>query len=306
MLTVAALYHFTPFPDPDAIKAPLAKLACSHGVKGTLLLAREGINGTIAGTRQGIDAVLAHIRALPGCEGLVWKESTATEMPFGRMKVRVKPEIVTMGQPDVDPLASVGHYVEPKDWNDLIASEDVAVIDTRNDYEVEIGTFDGAVDPGTRSFRDFPAWWQQNKHRFHNKRIAMFCTGGIRCEKSTNYLISQGVEDVYHLQGGILKYLEDVPEADSKWQGECFVFDQRVSLGHGLRSGSYDMCHACRRPLSAQDKTRPEFEEGVSCHRCLPEYSDADRTRFRERQHQVELAQARGTDHIGAVLKPKA
>ncbi|MFD1796722.1 rhodanese-related sulfurtransferase [Paracoccus aurantiacus] len=306
MLTVAALYHFTPFPDPDAIKAPLAKLACSQGVKGTLLLAREGINGTIAGTRQGIDAVLAHIRALPGCQGLVWKESTATEMPFGRMKVRVKPEIVTMGQPDVDPLASVGHYVEPKDWNDLISAPDVAVIDTRNDYEVEIGTFDGAVDPGTRSFRDFPAWWQQNKHRFHNKRIAMFCTGGIRCEKSTNYLISQGVEDVYHLQGGILKYLEDVPEADSKWQGECFVFDQRVSLGHGLRSGSYDMCHACRRPLSAQDKTRPEFEEGVSCHRCLPEYSDADRARFRERQRQVELAQARGTDHIGAVLNPKA
>ena len=301
MLIVAALYHFTPFPDPEAIKAPLAKLACGQGVKGTLLLAREGINGTIAGTRDGIDAVLAHIRALPGCEDLVWKESTADTMPFGRMKVRVKPEIVTMGQPDVNPLAAVGHYVAPQDWNALIAAPDVALIDTRNDYEVEIGTFEGAVDPGTKSFRDFPEWWQDNAHRFEGKRIAMFCTGGIRCEKSTNYLISQGVDQVFHLQGGILKYLEDVPEADSKWQGECFVFDQRVSLGHGLKHGSFDLCHACRRPLSATDKTRPEYEDGVSCHRCASEYSDADRARFRERQHQVTLAEARGTAHIGAV-----
>ena len=301
MLIVAALYHFTPFPDPEAIKAPLAKLACGQGVKGTLLLAREGINGTIAGTRDGIDAVLAHIRALPGCEDLVWKESTADTMPFGRMKVRVKPEIVTMGQPDVNPLAAVGHYVAPQDWNALIAAPDVALIDTRNDYEVEIGTFEGAVDPGTKSFRDFPGWWQDTAHRFEGKRIAMFCTGGIRCEKSTNYLISQGVDQVFHLQGGILKYLEDVPEADSKWQGECFVFDQRVSLGHGLKHGSFDLCHACRRPLSATDKTRPEYEDGVSCHRCASEYSDADRARFRERQHQVTLAEARGTAHIGAV-----
>ncbi len=301
MLIVAALYHFTPFPDPEAIKAPLAKLACGQGVKGTLLLAREGINGTIAGTRDGIDAVLAHIRALPGCEDLVWKESSADTMPFGRMKVRVKPEIVTMGQPDVNPLAAVGHYVAPQDWNALIAAPDVALIDTRNDYEVEIGTFEGAVDPGTKSFRDFPGWWQDNAHRFEGKRIAMFCTGGIRCEKSTNYLISQGVDQVFHLQGGILKYLEDVPEADSKWQGECFVFDQRVSLGHGLKHGSFDLCHACRRPLSATDKTHPDYEDGVSCHRCASEYSDADRARFRERQHQVTLAEARGTAHIGAV-----
>ena len=302
MLIVAALYHFTPFPDPEALKAPLAKLACANGVRGTLLLAREGINGTIAGTRTGIDALLAHIRALPGCAGLVWKESTAATMPFGRMKVRVKSEIVTMGQPDVNPLAAIGHYVAPKDWNALISAPDVAVIDTRNDYEVEIGTFDGAVDPGTKSFRDFPAWWQENAHRFHNKRIAMFCTGGIRCEKSTNYLMSQGIENVFHLQGGILKYLEEVPQADSLWQGECFVFDQRVSLGHGLTHGSYDLCHACRRPLSAADKSRPEYEDGVSCHRCAAEYSDGDRARFRERQHQVKLAEARGTEHIGAVL----
>ncbi|MFV0292491.1 MAG: rhodanese-related sulfurtransferase [Paracoccus sp. (in: a-proteobacteria)] len=302
MLIVAALYHFTRFPDPGALKGPLAQVACSNEVRGTLLLAHEGINGTIAGTRAGIDAVLSHIRALPGCADLVWKESRTSEMPFGRMKVRLKREIVTMGQPDVDPVASVGHYVPPSEWNALISAGDVAVIDTRNDYEVGIGTFAGAIDPGTRSFRDFPAWWQENAHRFHNKRVAMFCTGGIRCEKSTNYLLSQGVEKVFHLQGGILKYLEEIPEEDSLWQGECFVFDQRVSLGHGLKQGDYTLCHACRRPLAPEDKGRPEFEEGVSCHRCLGEYSDADRARFRERQHQVDLAEKRGMPHIGAVL----
>ncbi|WP_312525069.1 rhodanese-related sulfurtransferase [Paracoccus sp. (in: a-proteobacteria)] len=288
MFTVAALYHFTRFPDPAALQAPLLALCEAGGIKGTLLLAREGINGTIAGPRAGIDAVLAHIRTLPGCAAFEWKESPAAEMPFARMKVRLKREIVTMGQPDVDPTASVGHYVEAKDWNALISAPDVAVIDTRNDYEVEIGTFDGAVDPGTKSFRDFPAWWQENAHRFHNKRIAMFCTGGIRCEKSTNFLLSQGIPEVYHLKGGILKYLEDVPQDDSKWQGECFVFDKRVSLGHGLVQGDYQLCHACRRPLSAEDKLRPEFEEGVCCHRCAQEYSDADRMRFRERQRQIE------------------
>ncbi|MDO5621256.1 MAG: rhodanese-related sulfurtransferase [Paracoccus sp. (in: a-proteobacteria)] len=298
MLTVAALYHFTRFPDPAALRGPLLAVAEAGGVKGTLLLAQEGINGTIAGPRDGIDAILAHIRALPGCADLVWKESTARDMPFARMKVRLKREIVTMGQPDVDPTAAVGHYVEPADWNALISAPDVAVIDTRNDYEVEIGTFQGAVDPHTRSFRDFPAWWAENAHRFHNKRIAMFCTGGIRCEKSTNYLLSQGVDQVFHLKGGILKYLEDVPEDQSLWQGDCFVFDKRISLRHGLKQGDYDLCHACRRPLSAKDRQRPEYETGVSCHRCAGEYSDAGRTRFRERQHQVELAQSRGKTHL--------
>ena len=287
MLTVAALYRFTRFADPAALKAPLAKVACAHGVRGTLLLAPEGINGTIAGTRQGIDAVLSHIRSLPGCEALEWKESPAETMPFGKMKVRLKREIVTMGRPDVDPRASVGHYVEPADWNALISAPDVAVIDTRNDYEVEIGTFAGAVDPGTRSFRDFPDWWQANAHRFAGKRVAMFCTGGIRCEKSTNWLLSQGVSDVFHLKGGILKYLEDVPESDSLWQGECFVFDGRVSLTHGLRPGRHGLCHACRRPLAPEDRSRPEYEEGVSCHRCVGEYDEADRNRFRERQRQI-------------------
>ncbi|MFC3169992.1 rhodanese-related sulfurtransferase [Paracoccus fontiphilus] len=287
MPIVAALYHFTRFPDPAALKGPLAKVACANGVKGTLLLAPEGINGTIAGSREGIDAVLSHIRALPGCAALDWKESTAEAMPFGKMKVRLKREIVTMGQPDVDPRAAVGRYVDPADWNALISAPDVAVIDTRNDYEVAVGTFAGAVDPGTRSFRDFPAWWQANADRFAGKRVAMFCTGGIRCEKSTNWLLSQGVEEVFHLKGGILKYLEEVPEADSLWQGECFVFDSRVSLTHGLQQGRHGLCHACRRPLAPEDRARPEYEEGVSCHRCVGEYDEADRARFRERQRQV-------------------
>jgi UPF0176 protein len=220
-------------------------------------------------------------------------------MPFGRMKVRLKREIVTMGEPDVDPRAAVGHYVQPQDWNALISAPDVVVIDTRNDYEVAIGTFQGAVDPGTRSFREFPRWWQDNAHRFHNKRVAMFCTGGIRCEKSTNYLLAQGVEQVYHLKGGILKYLEDMPEEGSLWQGDCFVFDGRVSLRHGLKQGDYDSCHACRRPVSAADKASPGFEEGVSCPRCIGDYSDADRARFRERQHQMKLAAGRGVPHLG-------
>ncbi|RJE79409.1 rhodanese-related sulfurtransferase [Paracoccus sp. JM45] len=288
MLTVAALYHFARLPDPAVRQGPLLDLCLAQGLCGTLLLAPEGINGTIAGPRGGIDAVLAHIRAWAGFSGLDWKESAAQTPPFARMKVRLKAEIVTMGQPDVDPTASVGNYVAPQDWNELISAPDVAVIDTRNDYEVQIGTFKGAVDPDTTTFRDFPAWWEENAHRFHNKRIAMFCTGGIRCEKSTNYLISQGVNDVFHLQGGILKYLEEVPQEDSLWQGECFVFDQRVSLGHGLQQGQYHLCHACRRPLSPEDRQRPEFELGACCHRCIDEYTPEDRERFRERQRQFE------------------
>jgi len=294
MLTVAALYHFTRLPDPAALKPPLLALAQASQVKGTILLAPEGLNGTIAGPRAGIDAVLAHLRALPGCAALDWKESPAPTQPFGRMKVKIKAEIVTMGQPGVDPTAGTGHYVTPGDWNALISQPDVAVIDTRNAYEVALGTFAGAVDPGTDSFRDFPAWWQANRDRFHNKKIAMFCTGGIRCEKSTNWLMSQGVAEVYHLKGGILKYLEDVPASESLWQGECFVFDGRVSVGHGLQPGTAGLCHACRRPLRAQDREHPDYERGVSCPQCRDEYSEYDRARFRERQRQADLARSRG------------
>jgi len=293
MLTVAALYHFAKLPDPVATRTPLLELCVLHGVKGSLLLAPEGVNGTIAGDRAGIDAVLAHLRALPGFAALEHKESETAKPPFTRMNVKLKQEIVTMGQPDIDPVARVGGYVTAQDWNDLIAQPDVVVIDTRNDYEVSIGTFQGAVDPNTRTFRDFPQWWQDNKAAFDGKRIAMFCTGGIRCEKSTNYLLAQGVRDVFHLKGGVLKYLEEVPADQSQWTGECFVFDARVSVGHGLIPGAYDSCHACRRPISAADKLRPEFELGAQCHHCVGEYSQADRDRFRERQRQLELAKAR-------------
>ena len=299
MITIAALYHFTRFPDPAALRAPLQALCDDQGVMGSLLLAAEGVNGTIAGQRAGIDNVLTHLRALPGCAGLEHKESFAETMPFGRMKVKLKREIVTMGQPDIDPRARVGHYVTAQDWNALIAEPDVVVIDTRNDYEVSIGTFEGAIDPDTKSFREFPAWWEANRARFHNKRVAMFCTGGIRCEKSTNFLLGQGVEDVYHLKGGILKYLEEVPEDRSLWNGQCYVFDGRVSVGHGLVPGDYDSCHACRRPVSPEDKAHSDYEAGVQCPACVSEYSQSDRARFRERRHQIELAQKRGQRHLG-------
>lgn len=290
MWIVAALYHFTPFPDPVALRPGLTDIAEAQRVVGTLLLAPEGINGTIAGPRHGIDVVLSYIQELPGCRDLTWKESTAEVKPFRRLKVRLKREIVTMGVPSVDPRAQVGHYVKPEDWNDLISAPDVAVIDTRNEYEVAIGTFKGAIDPNTKSFGEFPAWWAANQHKFRNKRIAMFCTGGIRCEKSTNYLLSQGVKEVYHLQGGILKYLEDVPETESLWEGSCFVFDRRVSVEHGLRVGPHDLCWACRRPISPDDKLHPDYELGVQCHACVDEFSAADRARFRERQRQLKKA----------------
>ncbi len=296
---VAALYHFTKFADHKALQAPLQAVCDKHGVKGSLLLAFEGINGTIAGTREGIDAALAAIRVLPGCAAFEHKESTATEMPFLRMKVKLKKEIVTLGQPSVDPTAHVGHYVLPEDWNDLIAQDDVVLIDTRNDYEVKIGTFKGAVDPETKTFGEFPDWWENNKARFHNKRVAMFCTGGTRCEKSTNYLLGEGVEDVYHLKGGILQYLEDVSQENSAWEGECFVFDSRVSVKHGLEEGQYELCFACRMPLAPKDFDRPEYEHGVTCHQCIDDHDEDRKTRFRERQKQVELAKKRGLQHIG-------
>jgi UPF0176 protein len=293
MFTIAALYHFTAFADPAALRPQLLQVCEANGVHGTLLLAREGINGTIAGPRPGIEAALVHIRSLPGCADLEWKESWAEVMPFRRLKIRLKREIVTMGQPDVDPRQKVGAYVTPDDWNALISAEDVAVIDTRNDYEVGIGTFKGAINPKIDSFRAFPKWWRENAKDFEGKRIAMFCTGGIRCEKSTNFLLGEGVADVFHLKGGILKYLEEVPESESLWDGACFVFDKRVSVTHGLVPGDHSCCHACRRPLTPDDTGLPEYEEGVSCHQCLGEHTDAQRERFRERQRQLLREAAR-------------
>lgn len=301
MIQVAALYQFTRFPDPLALRDPLLATCTAHGVKGTLLLASEGINGTIAGTPEGIAAVLAHIRAFPGCAGLDVKYSSADAMPFHRMKVRPKAEIVTMGEPDIDPLEGVGHYVTPADWNALIADPATLVIDTRNDYEVAIGSFAGAVDPKTKSFRDFPGWFRANRDSIApDTKIAMFCTGGIRCEKATAFLKAEGFDDVHHLKGGILKYLETVPPAESLWQGECFVFDERVAVGHGLAPGSHGLCRACRMPVSVEDRASPLFVEGVSCPSCH-DSRDADQSAgYAERHRQVRLAEARGEPHVGA------
>lgn len=307
MISVAALYQFTKFDDPEALRAPLLAACEAHGIKGTLLLAREGINGTIAGLPEALGKVLAHIRTLPGCAELDVKFSSAPEMPFHRMKVRVKREIVTMGEPDIDPTLAVGHYVDPHDWNALIADPDTLVIDTRNDYEVAVGTFTGAVDPATPSFRDFPAWFREHREELlaGKKKVAMFCTGGIRCEKSTSFLRAEGVEDVYHLKGGILKYLEHVPEDQSLWQGECFVFDERVTVRHGLEQGTFHLCRACRRPLDAAALAHPDYEDGVSCPACIDERTPQQRAGYAERQRQEALAKARGELHVGAVRLPK-
>jgi UPF0176 protein len=293
---VAALYCFTPFEDPAAIREPLLAICEEARTKGTLLLANEGINGTIAGSDNAIGAVVDHIRSLPGCAGLDVKYSYASEAPFHRMKVRLKREIVTMGEPSVDPRESVGRYVAPEDWNDLISDPDTIVIDTRNDYEVAVGTFEGAVDPETTSFREFPKWFRDNREELleGKKKVAMFCTGGIRCEKSTSFLRGEGVEDVYHLKGGILKYLETVPETESKWHGDCFVFDERVTVKHGLEEGDYHLCRACRRPITDEDMAHEHYVEGVSCPYCYDEKSEAQRARYAERQRQRDLAKARG------------
>ena len=300
---IAALYHFTRFADPTAIRSDLFALCEANGVRGTLLLAREGINGTIAGSVEAIEAVLGHIRQLPGCATLEAKFSEAAAVPFNRMKVRLKREIVTMGQPDLDPLAGVGTYVDPQDWNALISDPDTIVIDTRNDYEVQIGSFRGAIDPQTASFREFPDWFRARRAELEaggrTPKIAMFCTGGIRCEKSTAFARAEGVEQVFHLKGGILKYLEQVPETQSLWEGECFVFDERVSVGHGLVPGSHALCRACRRPVGQADMADGRYEEGVSCPRCHEERSDEQRARYAERQRQERLAAERGTAHVG-------
>lgn len=301
---VAALYCFTPFDDCAALRLRLDALCREAGIRGTLLLAPEGINGTIAGTADAIGRALAVIRALPGCADLDVKLSGAATMPFHRLKVRVKREIVTMGQPDIDPLRSVGTYVDAADWNALIADPATIVIDTRNDYEVAIGTFERAIDPATASFREFPDWFRARREELlgagEQPRVAMFCTGGIRCEKSTAFLKQEGVAEVFHLRGGILKYLETVPEADSLWRGECFVFDQRVAVGHALAPGTHALCHACRRPVAPEGKASPLYEEGVSCAACHPERTDEQRASARERHRQEMLAAARGEAHVGA------
>jgi UPF0176 protein len=300
---VAAFYGFTAMAELPALQAELRAFAEAGGVRGTILLAEEGVNGTISGPEVGVQAVLAKLRQLPGLTQLEAKFSAAPEQAFHRLKVRIKREIVTMGCPTVKPAEQVGTYVPPQQWDALIRDPDTLVVDTRNAYEVAVGTFEGAIDPGTESFREFPAWVERELRPLvaqrQPKAIAMFCTGGIRCEKSTAYLLQQGFTNVHHLQGGILRYLEEMPEPGTSWQGECFVFDQRVSVNHQLEPGSYSLCHACGLPLSPADRELPSYREGVSCVHCLDRFSDVDRARFAERQRQMRLARERGDQHIG-------
>ncbi|HEY5807407.1 MAG TPA: rhodanese-related sulfurtransferase [Povalibacter sp.] len=302
-MIAAAFYKFVSLPDFTDLKAPLLAFCEARGVKGTILLAAEGINGTIAGLPDSVREVLAYLRRDPRLADLEHKESGAAKHPFYRMKVRLKREIVTLGVPGVDPTQMAGTYVKPEDWNALIDQPDVVVIDVRNDYEVELGTFAGAINPETRSFSELPQWVSEQAALRGKPRVAMFCTGGIRCEKSTALLRSQGFEEVYHLQGGILKYLETVPAEASRWQGECFVFDERVAVGHGLEPGRHDLCRCCRNPVSEADKASELYVEGVSCPRCHGQKSASKQAGLRERQRQVELARQRGDEHIGKRLE---
>jgi len=299
-VVVCALYKFVTLDDYVELREPLREVMESNGVRGTLLLAKEGINGTVAASREGIDALLAWLKADPRLADTVYKESFDEANPFYRTKVKLKKEIVTMGVEGIDPKKVVGTYVKPQDWNALISDPDVVLVDTRNDYEVQVGTFKGAVNPVTETFREFPDWVAQELDPQKNRKVAMFCTGGIRCEKSTAYLKEQGFDEVYHLEGGILKYLEEVPEEDTLWEGECFVFDNRVTVNHQLEKGEYDQCHACRMPITEADKQHEHYRHGVSCHHCIDRFDDEQRERFVQRQKQMQLAQSRGEAHIGA------
>ena len=299
-ICVAAFYHFAKLDDFAEYKNLLLDKCNSLDLLGTILLASEGINGTISGSASSISDILSFIRSDERLKNLVHKESYAEEPPFLRMKVRLKSEIVAMGVNNINPSNIKGTYVKPEDWNDLISDPDVIVVDTRNNYEVEIGTFSDAINPGTKSFRELPDWINQNQEMLRKKKVAMFCTGGIRCEKSTAFMKELGFKDVFHLEGGILKYLEMIQKEKSLWRGECFVFDQRVSVGHGLKVGSYDLCHACRSAINEEDKLSPYYRVGISCPKCFGKISEERRGRFAERQKQIELAEKRTEKHLGA------
>lgn len=289
MLTVATFYKFVALPDYTTLQQPFREICQTQNVKGTILLAAEGINGTLAGTQGGVEAVLSYIRADQRLTNIDIKWSTARELPFGKLKVRLKKEIVTIGLPEVSPTRQVGTYVPAQQWNQLISDPEVTVIDTRNDYEVGMGTFERAQNPQTTTFNEFPDYAKNTLDPTKNKKVAMFCTGGIRCEKASSYLLSQGFEAVYHLQGGILKYLEEVPEAESLWQDECFVFDERVAVTHGLAPGSYDMCYACGYPISAADQQTPDYECEVSCPHCIGKLTEERQRKLRDRKRQRHL-----------------
>ncbi len=298
---VAAFYQFAPFPQFRDLQAQVLSLFVSRGIKGSVLLAHEGINGTIAGTPENIDAVMTELSALTGLDDLEPKYATAKDMPFRRTKVRLKKEIVTIGDVPADPLAKVGQYVEPEDWNSLISDPDVILIDTRNSYEFSVGTFKNAIDPHTESFGEFPAFVREQLKAKPDAKIAMFCTGGIRCEKASSFMMHEGFKNVFHLKGGILKYLEKMPQEKSMWEGSCFVFDERVAVGHGLVQSEYSICHGCLKPVSPMDRRSAKYEEGVSCPACADVLTDVQKASNRERQRQVDLAAKRGARHLGPV-----
>ena len=299
-----AMYHFVKLPHFQNLQKPLLNFCISRSIKGTLLLADEGINGTLAGPEKFILELLYYLKNDPIFEGnfknLAHKESWSDKSPFYRMKVKLKKEIVTLGVPGVSPTKIVGKYVKPKDWNSIISDPEVILIDTRNDYEFEIGTFKNALNPKTRTFREFPDFVNSHLNPKKNKKIAMFCTGGIRCEKASSYMMSMGFNDVYHLEGGILKYLEEVKAEESLWQGECFVFDQRVAIKHGLEVGDYDQCYACRYPLSQEDVKSHNYTPGISCPHCYNKHTPEKLKALTERQKQVILAKKRGIEHLGS------
>lgn len=299
---VCALYKFVTLTDFEEIRDPLLDVMKEFKVRGTLLLAIEGINGTVAGSRAAIDHLLVWLRKDVRLSDIDVKESLSSKAPFLRTKVKLKKEIVTMGVEGIDPNQVVGTYVEPQDWNALISDPDVLLVDTRNDYEVQVGTFKHALNPNTVSFREFPQYVESHLDPQKHKKIAMFCTGGIRCEKSTAYLKEQGFDEVYHLKGGILKYLEQVPEKETLWQGECFVFDDRVTVDHNLKKGHYDQCHACRLPITEEDKTSEHYVPGVSCPFCFDKTTTEQRQRFLEREKQMRLAEKRGDVHLGSAV----
>ena len=302
IVRVAAFYRFAPVAEPAALRRELAEFAASRRLKGTLLVAAEGINGTLAGSGTAVDELVGRLREIPGCAELEVKLAEAAAMPFHRLKVRLKKEIVTMGVPGLDPARRAGTRLDAAAWNALLDDPETIVLDTRNGYEVALGSFRGAIDPQTASFREFPAWLAAHKERLAGRKVAMFCTGGIRCEKATAYARALGLEQVFHLDGGILRYLEAVEPAASRWQGECFVFDERVAVGHGLAAGEATLCRACRRPLTAADRKSPLYREGISCADCHGRRSDEDRARYAERHRQVGLAAARGgRRHVGSL-----
>ena len=297
--TVCAMYRFVDLPNYEALRQPLLDEMTRLDIKGTLLLAKEGVNGTVAGSAEAIEALLKWFKQDDRLADIDHKLSFDDEQPFYRTKVKLKKEIVTMGVEGIDPKRVVGTYVKPKDWNALISDPEVILIDTRNDYEVEIGTFEGAINPNTETFREFPDYVKENLDPEKHKKVAMFCTGGIRCEKSTAYLKEQGFDEVYHLEGGILKYLEEVPKDETMWNGDCFVFDNRVAVNHDLEKSGYDQCHACRMPITDEDKKSTDYIRGVSCPRCVGKHTAQQLKRFKERERQMQLARARGEDHIG-------